>query len=239
MRATLRASASVAAPFTRTRRSFVAPSPSRASHSAILRHVRFKALRNALSSTGPALPLARSATVSEVLVSESTERHWKLWAAASSKRPLSVVTDSSASVKRYTSMVARFGAIIPEPFPTAVSVAGPTPIERAFGSVSVVMIPRAAGHGSSASSEAIPRRPSSILSMGSLRPMTPSSSSGPAPLRCQVHGPPSEPSGGHLPALAHRSQHCSPSSSPQPPGDTRPASAPDPPQSARQGTDFS
>ena len=64
--ATRRASPSVRAPPTLTRRSFVAPSPSRASHSAIPRQSRSSAEPNLSRSTPPARPFARSTTVSDL-----------------------------------------------------------------------------------------------------------------------------------------------------------------------------
>jgi hypothetical protein len=98
--------------------------------------------------------------VSEVLVSVSTESMLKLRCTTRRSIPSRGPCSSLASVKRYTSMVAMLGSIIPEPLATAVSTASPTETDTALGWVSVVMIPSAPTSGSSCRSPTSPGSPS-------------------------------------------------------------------------------
>ena len=132
-----------------------------------------RAVKNGISSTGPASPFARMAQVSDVLVSPSTESMLKLTSTATRSMRSSEAASNAASVKMYDSMVAMFGSIMPEPLATHVMVASPTLEDSAFAYVSVVMIPSAPTSGSSWRSVAMPTMPTSIFSMGSVTPITP------------------------------------------------------------------
>ncbi len=74
-----------------------------------------------------------SATVSDVEVSLSTEMRLKLWAVASASAARSASRGTSRSVSRNTSIVARFGSIIPAPLAIPTIRPPPTSATRTFG----------------------------------------------------------------------------------------------------------
>ena len=71
--------------------------------------------------------------MSDVLVSVSTEMQLKLTSTAASSASRSASRGTSASVSRYTSMVARFGSIIPAPFAIPTSIPSPSAARRTLG----------------------------------------------------------------------------------------------------------
>jgi len=93
-------------------------------------------------STGPAAPLARTSSVSFVLLSPSMLMLLKLNATALRNKSASTSAAISASVTTIASMVAMFGWIIPAPFAMPYSRAEPACRNATLGRVSVVMMAR-------------------------------------------------------------------------------------------------
>ena len=133
----------------------VAPSPSpairRQSQTVTLLSARQKAVKSApgaVISVLPASPFASTATMSFVDVSPSTLTMLNVSLTSPVSAACSIGALMAQSVVRKTSMVARFGWIMPEPLamPPIVQVLPPAVNCTAisFGCVSVVMMPSAA-----------------------------------------------------------------------------------------------
>ena len=111
-----RAEAKSTAFTTRTRITWRTPSPLRTTSSARSRHTRPSASSNSPRSGQGVLPDETSATVSEVLVSLSTLIELKEGSTAARSIRRSSPLGTERSVRRYTSMVAMLGSIMPAPF---------------------------------------------------------------------------------------------------------------------------
>src|SRR6185503_10456318 len=153
-RATRAASASDRAPATWISTTCAAPSPSATTSSVISASASVSAATkrrpDAELQAGARLraaPLARSSTVSFVLVSPSTVAALSVVATAVRIAFRAKPAPSRASVMTKTRSVAMFGAIIPPPLPATASVTSRPPRRRrrtaVFGNASVVRIARA------------------------------------------------------------------------------------------------
>mmetsp|Transcript_19927 Transcript_19927/g.76435 ORF Transcript_19927/g.76435 Transcript_19927/m.76435 type:complete len:242 (+) Transcript_19927:361-1086(+) len=153
-----RARGSVAAPSTLTRMTCCTPSPLRTTSIERASHTSCSALWKAAarsSSVAPGRrrrPLAAAIRVSLVDWSPSTLRQLKDECAAAGSAARSCSREMSASVRMYTSIVARLGSTMPAPLATPItrtggspSAAGSSVTERSFGYMSVVMMPMASG----------------------------------------------------------------------------------------------
>ena len=126
------------------------------------------------TGSSPAAPLAKSRTVSFVLVHPSTDRSLNrgLSFACASDRRSDVAT--RASVVRKVSIVARFGLIIPTPLAAPPTRIPPALAVADFGTVSVVMIARSKPSPPSGASAPIRRGSASIIGVTwSGSPITP------------------------------------------------------------------
>ena len=158
------------------RTAFVAPSASTAMSSASFTHALARASSNDSRSTRPAVPLARTITVSFVEVAPSTTNELKEEATAPTKAFLISLGVSSASVLRTASMVAISGSSIAAPFAMP-PITKPSPsITTCLAKVSVVMIAFAASSPSDSedpNEDASPPTPSRAESRGNGMPMSP------------------------------------------------------------------
>ena len=98
--------------------------------------------------TRPARPEARTIAVSLVEVSESTLTQLKVSSTTEVNTSRRVGVSTSASVRMTAIIVAMSGSIMPTPFAMPATVTGPPSPEvisarAVFGTVSVVMMPRA------------------------------------------------------------------------------------------------
>src|SRR3954451_6497132 len=169
------ASSTLAALRTVTAMSLVEPSASASSCMARSVHAAVSASMN--SSAGgriPLAPLASTITVSLVDRQPSESTRSKLTAVACFSAGCSTSGSTTASVVRTTSIVARLGASIPAPLAIPPTVQPSRCCTVVFGTLSVVMIARAAsGPPSSDSALAAAVTPAVSLSMGSRTPISP------------------------------------------------------------------
>jgi len=166
VKATSRALAASAAPVTRISISLVAPSPSMTNWRAKSSRTACRAspkrrpsrLSGSVIGSFPAVPPAITRRVSLVLVSPSMVMALKDVAVAAFSRDCRTGRAMTASVATKPSMVAILGAIIPAPLamPPMVTNLSPssTRVLASFGTVSVVMMARAASAQPSARSTA-------------------------------------------------------------------------------------
>ena len=184
-RAARSASFAERAPRTSTRRSFVAPSPSRASCRTRSSHTDWSATSNCFASREPARsavrierPLAKNITESEVDVSPSTESRLKVASVTRRSIARSRTGEIFASVARKQSIVAMLGSIMPAPLaiPWSVTFSPPSAnrAEATLAKVSVVRIASAASAKPSGErAETACGIPRFKTSRGSGWPMTP------------------------------------------------------------------
>src|SRR3954463_4525174 len=169
------ASSTLAALRTVTAMSLVEPSAS--ASSCIARSVHAAVSASVNSSAGgriPLAPLAMTRTVSLVDRQPSESTRSKLTPVACFSARCSTAGSTTASVVRTTSIVARLGASIPAPFAMPPIVQPSRCCTVVFGTLSVVMIARAAsGPPSSDSALAAAVTPAVSLSMGSRTPISP------------------------------------------------------------------
>ena len=182
--ATVFAVAWSSAPVTQHSSRRVAPSPSpaiwRQSQTVTLLSARQKAVKSApgaVISALPARPFARMATMSFVDVSPSTLTMLNVSCTSPERAACSMAGLTAQSVVRKTSMVARFGWIMPEPLamPPMVQVLPPAVNCTAISlrCVSVVMMPSAAWSEWSPSAAASCGRPARMGARSSGWPITP------------------------------------------------------------------
>src|SRR5688572_14079452 len=174
-RPAVRASETLAALRTVIAMSFVDPS---ASPSSCIARSRAAALSAAVNSSGlgvmPLAPLDRTITVSLVDRQPSESTRSKLWLVAAFSAVPRSAGSTTASVVRTTSIVARLGASIPAPLAMPPTVQPFRSCTVVFGTLSVVMIARAAsGPPSSLRACTAAVTPAVSLSMGSRTPIRP------------------------------------------------------------------
>src|SRR5947199_8804995 len=184
-RATRRASPPERAPRTRTSTTRVPPSPSSTTRRAISSSTAVTARVRAACCREPraigvfaAAPLASSSTVSFVLMSPSTVMALSVASTASPSVARSTRAGAAASVTTKTRSVARSGAIMPAPLPSAATVTRLPPSTSArravFGNASVVVMASAAcGKPAGASAAAAARTPARSRCRGTWTPIRP------------------------------------------------------------------
>src|SRR5437667_153648 len=184
-RATRRASPPERAPRTRTSTTRVPPSPSSTTRRAISSSTAVTARVRAACCREPtaigvfaAAPRASSSTVSFVLMSPSTVMALSVASTASPSVARSTRAGAAASVTTKTRSVARSGAVMPAPLPSAATVTRLPPSTSArravFGNASVVVMASAAcGKPAGASATAAARTPARSRCRGTWTPMRP------------------------------------------------------------------
>src|SRR3954467_6218870 len=189
-RAVRRASASEAAPVTRTVISLVAPSPPRtmptASGSQTCRSASPSKEKSGSPSVTPLAPFASAKTQSFVEHSPSTVIALNVSSTTVFNARCRMPGSTTASVVTNASMVAMFGSIMPDPFAIPPTRNVPRALvistDAALGNGSVVMIARAASlppqGARAAAAEAIPRVTFSISSATPITPVEATSTSG-------------------------------------------------------------
>ena len=133
-----------------TSMSVSAPSPSRAIWRVSDSATAPSAASSSSGSAGPAAPLASTTAVSLVDVSVSMLTQLNVRSTTRRKRRSSSLGSTSASVSSTAIIVAMSGSIIPTPLAMPTTRAGPSPTRASatFGTVSVVIIARAAATAS-------------------------------------------------------------------------------------------
>ncbi len=173
-RAPMSASASLPAPRTSTRTTLVAPSASPTICAARLKQASARASVNSVPATGPRRPEASTITVSFVDVHPSLTMRLKLASTAARSDSCNMSGSAAASVVRTASIVAMFGASIAAPLAMPPTQKPGRTTRLSLGTVSVVMMARAAAVPPWAERAAwASAAPPSTASMGNGMPIRP------------------------------------------------------------------